>query len=435
MPAHRLLVLRHAKSSWDDASLADHDRPLAARGQRDLPALARVLAVRGSAVTHVLCSSAARTQATLDGVRPALPTDVEVVVDPALYDADARTLLARCRRLGQDAGAAVGDVLLVGHNPAVEELVAQLTGDATPAAHQQLRTKVPTGALAQLTVPAPWTELRAGTGHLDVLLVPKALPDAATDWAEQLARWRVPEHLPTPAADDERFEVERFARIADQAVHLDSPSRRRAREVLQPGGAVLDVGCGAGAGSLPLVPPAGRLIGVDVQDDMLAAYATRGGARGAVVTTVEGSWPEVADRVPQVEVAVCHNVLFGVGDLVAFTAALTRRARRRVVVEIPQRHPLRWLTPLWRELHGIERPEGPTSDDAARVIQAAGYDVHVEHWTKRRLGGSDEGEEPLRFARRRLRLDPSRDDELRAALAAHPQPRERPTTTLWWDVP
>lgn len=426
----RLLVLRHAKSSWDDPSLADHDRPLNDRGLRALPELRRVLAVRGHAVTHVRCSSAVRTRATLAGVRDALPADIEVDVDGALYGATSDELLDSCRAVGDDAG----DVLLIGHNPAVEDLVAALTGDATPAARRQLATKVPTGALAQLGLSGPWSDLRAGACHLDVLLVPKALPDAATRWAEELARWRVPGHLPAVTDTDQRFDVERFARIADQAHLVDSPSRQRALEVLGEGDAVLDVGCGAGAGGLPLVPPAGRLLGLDPQEDMLAAFADRAVARGARVTTVEGSWPEHADHVPDVEVAVCHNVAYGVPDLIPFVAALTRRARRRVVLELPQHHPLTWLTPLWRELHGIERPVGPTSEDAAAVIRQAGYDVHVEHWDKRRTSAGDTGDEPLRFARARLRLDPSRDDELRAALAAHPQPAVRDTTTLWWDT-
>lgn len=429
--ARRLLVLRHAKSSWDDASLADHDRPLSARGRAALPELARVLAVRGAGVTRVLCSSAARAVATLDGARDALPADVEVTVDRGLYDADTEELLARCRAVGD----ATGDVLLVGHNPDLEDLIAQLTGDTTPTAARQLRTKVPTGALAQLTLPGPWLELQPGTCHLDILLVPKSLPDAATRWAEELGGWRVPDHLPTLSATDERFDVGRFARIAEHAVALDSPSRRRSSEALRAGDAVLDVGCGAGAGSLPLVPPAGRLVGLDPQADMLAAFAERATARGALVTTVEGTWPDDADRVPDVEVVVCHNVAYGVPDLIPFVAALTRRARRRVVVELSAHHPLSWLTPLWRELHGIDRPVGPTSDDAAAVVREAGYDVQVEHWSKPRLTVPAGDDEPHRFARARLRLDASRDDELRAALASHPQPAERPTTTLWWDVP
>ncbi|MFU8840266.1 MAG: methyltransferase domain-containing protein [Nitriliruptoraceae bacterium] len=427
----RLLVLRHAKSSWDDPTLADHDRPLNPRGERTLPELRRVLAVRGSDVTHVLCSSAARTRATLDGVRDALPADIEVVVDPALYGAEEEELLARCRNVGNDAG----DVLLIGHNPEVEGLLDLLAGDATPAAGRQLRTKVPTGALAQLSFSAPWSALQPGACHLDVLLVPKALPDAATRWAEELAGWQVPDHLPALSTEQQRFDVARFAAIADHTDLVDAPSRQRATEALRDGDAVLDVGCGAGAGSLPLVPPAGRLVGLDPQADMLAAFADRATARGALVTTVEGSWPDDADRVPDVEVAVCHNVAYGIWDLLPFVAALTRRARRRVVLELPQHHPLTWLTPLWRELHGIERPVGPTSDDAAAVVREAGYDVQVEHWTKPRRTAGDQGDEPLRFARTRLRLAPSRDDELRAALAAHPQPPERPTTTLWWDIP
>lgn len=427
----RLLVLRHAKSSWADPSLADHDRPLSARGERALPQLRRVLAVRGGEVTHVLCSSAVRTRSTLEGVRDALPADVEVVVEPGLYGAEAEELLARCREVGDDAG----DVLLAGHNPGVEDLLDLLAAGASPAARRQLRTKVPTGALAQLTLATgPWSQLQAATCHLDVLLVPKALPDAATRWAEALAAWRVPDHCPALPADEGRFDVERFARIADHAHLVDGPSRHRALEALREGDAVLDVGCGAGAGSLPLVPPAGRLIGLDPQEDMLVAFAERATARGAVVSTVEGTWPDEVDHVPDVEVAVCHNVAYGVPDLIPFVTALARRARRRVVLELPQHHPLTWLTPLWRELHGIDRPVGPTSQDAAAVIREAGYDVQVEHWTKRRLTASDQDDEPLRFARRRLRLDPSRDDELRAALAAHPQPPERPTTTLWWDT-
>jgi phosphohistidine phosphatase SixA/SAM-dependent methyltransferase len=426
----RLLVLRHAKSSWEDPTLRDHDRPLNPRGERTLPDLRRVLAVRGGGVTHVLCSSAARTRATLAGVRDALPADVEVVVDPVMYGAEADQLLDRCRAVGDEAG----DVLLVGHNPAVEDLVDLLTGDATPAADRQLLTKVPTGSLAQLSLPGSWSELRPGTCHLDVLLVPRALPDAATRWAESLAAWRVPDHLPALPPDEDRFDVERFARIADHAHLVDSPSRQRALEALAEDDAVLDVGCGAGAGSLPLVPPAGRLVGLDPQEDMLLAFADRATTRGAVVTTVAGAWPDDADHVPDVEVVVCHNVAYGVLDLIPFVAALSRRARRRVVLELPRHHPLRWLTPLWRELHGIDRPVGPTSEDAAAVIGEAGYDVRVEHWTKQRMTAGDQGDEPLRFARRRLRLDPSRDDELRAALAAHPQPLERPTTTLWWDT-
>ena len=167
----RILVLRHAKSSWDDPGLADHDRPLNDRGLAALPKLARALTDHGEAVDVVLCSSAARTVATLEGVRGALRDDVEVVVDEDLYGASAGTWLDRCRtREDRVAG-----VLLVGHNPGLEELVERLSGTGAPAAMDQLATKFPTGALASCSYRGPWAQLGPGACHLDALLTPKQL--------------------------------------------------------------------------------------------------------------------------------------------------------------------------------------------------------------------------------------------------------------------
>ncbi len=167
-----LLVLRHAKSSWDDPSLDDHDRPLSDRGRAALPKLERALAAQGSDVEVVLCSSAARTVATLEGVRGGLRADVEVVVDRDLYGASAATWLARCRQLGDGLAGA----LLVGHNPGVQDLISQLTGSGEAAALDQLATKVPTGALARCRFDGPWAALGRDTCHLDALLIPRHLP-------------------------------------------------------------------------------------------------------------------------------------------------------------------------------------------------------------------------------------------------------------------
>ncbi len=168
----RLLVLRHAKSSWEDASLADHDRPLNDRGRDALPKLERALVAYRDEVDVVLCSSAVRTVATLEGVRAALHDDVEVVVDDELYGAGADIWLERCRAL-EDR---VTGVLLVGHNPGVEQLVQHVSGSGEAAALEQLATKYPTGALAALTYDGPWAELGQGACHLDALLIPKRLP-------------------------------------------------------------------------------------------------------------------------------------------------------------------------------------------------------------------------------------------------------------------
>lgn len=171
-PTRRLLVLRHAKSSWDDPGLRDHDRPLAARGRRDLPRLAAELRRRALDVEVVLCSSARRARDTLTGVRPALPEAVSVRVDERLYGAGAPELLALLRLLSDE----VGTVMLVGHNPGLEDLLHVLVRTGTPEALSQLRTKVPTGALAELRLPGTWQQLRPGGGELVSMVVPRDLP-------------------------------------------------------------------------------------------------------------------------------------------------------------------------------------------------------------------------------------------------------------------
>lgn len=254
----------------------------------------------------------------------------------------------------------------------------------------------------------------------------------AERWADQLAQWAVPDEIRVAAPEAPRgFDVERFAHIADAAVCQATPSQRIACEAVTDGGSVLDVGCGAGAGALPLAPPAARLIGVDESEGMLEAFAQRAVARGAECDTIAGRWPDVADRAPTADVVVCHNVLYGVADLAAFVGALTAHARRRVVVQLTQRHPTAWLEPYWGAIHGLERPYGPTADDAVAAIGEAGYDVGVERWERLRAGDRDPDEQ-VAFVRRRLCLGPERDDEIRELLDRYPPPASRPVATLWW---
>ena len=256
---------------------------------------------------------------------------------------------------------------------------------------------------------------------------------AADRWAAALARWRIPEEVATvPAATG--FPVQRFADIADLNVTLDSPSRRIATAALPVGGRVLDVGCGAGAGSLPLVPPAARLIGVDVQASMLEAFRERALARGATATAVLGAWQDVLDDLVGADVVVSHHTAYGNPELGRFAHALAAKARRRVVLELSSEHPTAWTRPYWQAIHGIEAPGGPTSDDAADVLREAGIDVEVVHWEESAPLPPETEEEQLRFLRARLRVGEERDDELLDLLRDHPRPAWRYVTTLWWPV-
>jgi phosphohistidine phosphatase len=171
MPGNKqLFVLRHAKSSWDDPALADHDRPLAERGRRAVKTLAQHLSTNGVAPALVLCSSSRRTRETLDGLR----LGGEHVIEPDLYGASCQDVLERLHRVPEE----IRSVMVVGHNPTLQTLVLRLAdGDAaaTGSALAEVRRKFPTGALATLTFDCAWTELSPRSARLAEYVRPKSL--------------------------------------------------------------------------------------------------------------------------------------------------------------------------------------------------------------------------------------------------------------------
>lgn len=255
---------------------------------------------------------------------------------------------------------------------------------------------------------------------------------AARRWADALAAWAIPEEVLAAApASPYTFDVGLFSRIADEAAGQDTPSVRVAREALGPGGSVLDVGCGGGAGSLPLVPPAGLFVGLDESAGMLAAFAERADAIGVAHTEMEGRWPDVADDAPVVDVVVCHNVFYNAADLGAFTRALTERALSRVVAEVTEEHPRAWMNPYWEHVHGLARPDVPTAADAVEVVGELGVEVAVERWERPSRVERTE-EEIVAFVRQRLCVGPDRDPQLLQLVERFPPPQSRATATLWW---
>ena len=259
---------------------------------------------------------------------------------------------------------------------------------------------------------------------------------AAVRWAADLADWAIPEHILQRAPDDpHRFSVERFTELAAEALR-QPPTRthERARAVLPDGGDVLDIGCGGGAASLPLAPPAGRLMGVDQSAGMLAAFARAATQRGVEAQTVEGTWPAVARAAPVADVVVCAHVVYNVGDLVPFVQALSDRARHRVVLELPVRHPLAWLAPYWRAFHDIDRPHGPTADDALTVLRDMGLHPRDDRWMRPNSLHRAPMDARVEFLRKRLALGADRDDDLRTMIDRIGVPAEREVVTAWWDV-
>jgi phosphohistidine phosphatase len=178
MPGSKqLFVLRHAKSSWEDPGLADHDRPLAPRGRRAVQAIAAHVSATGIAPELVLCSSARRTRETLEGVA----VGGEHVIEPALYSASCEEVLERLHQVPDE----IGSVMLVGHNPTVQALVIRLADDDGALADDdgasdgselaEVRRKFPTGAPATLTFNGPWLELSPRSARLASYVRPKSL--------------------------------------------------------------------------------------------------------------------------------------------------------------------------------------------------------------------------------------------------------------------
>jgi phosphohistidine phosphatase len=156
-----LMLLRHAKSDWEDTSLPDFDRPLAARGKRDAPRMGKVLRKRGSLPDLIISSPAARAKATIDAVIKTAKLDGEPQFDEAIYGATSAELMKVIRRWRDDISCA----LLVGHNPGFEDLLRRLTDS---------RERVPTAALACIEFQIDrWEDVEDGKGRLAWLVTPK----------------------------------------------------------------------------------------------------------------------------------------------------------------------------------------------------------------------------------------------------------------------
>ena len=129
-----LILLRHAKSSWDDPGLDDFDRPLAKRGRKAAPEVGSALARMGLRPDLVLCSTAVRTRQTLEIVLGELGSPApRVIFDERLYMATSDRLIKRLHAVVTDeTGALPHTVMMVGHNPGLEQLEYTLTGQLRP---------------------------------------------------------------------------------------------------------------------------------------------------------------------------------------------------------------------------------------------------------------------------------------------------------------
>ena len=158
-----LFLLRHAKSSWKESGQPDFERPLNERGQRAAPLIGKFMRQQKLRPDLILCSPAERARQTIALVSAAAAFTAELRYDERIYEASRTRLLTVVSQIDQSVAA----VLLVGHNPGLEELLEALTGEVH---HMQ------TATLAQITLNIErWSEAREHSGELVQLVKPKEL--------------------------------------------------------------------------------------------------------------------------------------------------------------------------------------------------------------------------------------------------------------------
>ena len=209
----------------------------------------------------------------------------------------------------------------------------------------------------------------------------------------------------------------------------------------------MDVGVGGGAMSLPLASRVASIVGVDSQQDMLDAFRANAAASGIEAQTLLGAWPDVANEVGPVDLVIAGHVVYNVSELTPFVRALDTHARRRVVLELTQHHPLTWMSDLWMHFHGLDRPSGPIADDALAVLADIGIQAERED---RPVSAAENGawfarrEDAIHLVRKRLCLPAERDAEIAELLGAarlreiggfwDVGPDRRTVVTIWWDT-
>ncbi|MGH7094124.1 MAG: SixA phosphatase family protein [Stellaceae bacterium] len=169
---HRLHLLRHAKSSWDD-EVDDHERKLNRRGRDEAALVGKHLPTATGPLDLVLCSTARRARETMDLVLAGFAPPPRIVIENGIYLADAGKLLNRLARLSESDEA----VLLIGHNPGLRELALTLAAPASPRYDVLAGSKFPTAVRASFKIAGPWASLDHSPHELTDYVTVKSFSD------------------------------------------------------------------------------------------------------------------------------------------------------------------------------------------------------------------------------------------------------------------
>lgn len=177
----RLMLMRHAKSSWDHPELDDYDRPLNKRGRKACDMMGSFLQTNNLQPNRIICSSAQRTRETLGRLLPYFDGTIDIRLTRTIYERPAGDYLQAIRQAGQTAQT----LLVIGHNTALEDMATILAGKGNPDIRQRMQEKFPTAAIAILDFEENrWEDIGPGAGTLIAFAAPRRKPKPEEDDSE-----------------------------------------------------------------------------------------------------------------------------------------------------------------------------------------------------------------------------------------------------------
>ena len=245
-------------------------------------------------------------------------------------------------------------------------------------------------------------------------------------WAADLATWAIPKEI-LDQAETTPF-IHPVSQFDIPAQIELTPSHLKAREINPE--SILDIGCGGGVAAFATEAP--LVIGVDQQQGMLDLFEKNAAERNRKSETYLGNWQEISDSVPNADVVAVHHVLFNVSEIEKFLTDLNSHAKKRVVIEIPTKHPLSDFNPAWKHFWNIDRPTKPDGVDVVEIAKTLGIEAKYEIWFGE-FGREIDLDQTAEILQIRLCLPAARRNEVKDYLIAHPRDKKRELITIWWD--
>ena len=267
----------------------------------------------------------------------------------------------------------------------------------------------------------------------------------AARWKAELQAWAIPERLLEQADESPYGWPAKLWRRRTQESRFrqeTTPTTSLVSHLLGSDGTLVDVGAGTGRSCLPYARAGHTVTAVEKNPGMAAGLAEEVDSEDLEVNVVVGAWPGAADRTPVADVVLSSHVVYDVPDIGPFVRGLDAHCRRGVVLEMTDVHPWTKMNYLYRAIHDLDRPDGPSVEHLVQVVVAeVGAEVGVVRWERAPDLWFLSWQEILDYYGKRVVVPLARRQELRPLLEEFVTPRgdrlyveegPRSFATVWW---